>query len=131
MIPLHHAHPWDVPPAEAREIQARLAALVETTDRLGSIERVAGVDVGFDKKRGLTRAAVAVLDFPSLEPREQAVVLEPTRFPYVPGLLSFREAPAILSALGELLESRFTLEDRLIAGLHNRHRRLVENQAPG
>lgn len=99
---LHHEHAWEVSPKEAREIQQRLRTLVETADRIGNIERVAGVDVGFDKKNGLTRAAVAVLTFPELEPSEQALVTLPTRFPYVPGLLSFREAPAILAALERL-----------------------------
>ncbi len=102
MLDLHHEHPWDVSPTQARETQQRLSRLVETTDRLGDIGTVAGVDVGFDLKNGLTRAAVVVLDFPTLELREQALVTQPTRFPYVPGLLSFREAPAILAALGEL-----------------------------
>lgn len=88
--------------AEAREIQDRLCRMVEPTGRLDEIGTVGGVDVGFDKQHGLTRAAVVVLDFPTLEVREQAVVKLPTRFPYVPGLLSFREAPAILAALGEL-----------------------------
>lgn len=102
MLRLHHEHPWDVTPAEARETQQRLSRLVETADRLGDIRSVAGVDVGFDKAKGLTRAAVAVLGYPTLEPREQALVTQPTCFPYVPGLLSFREAPAILEALATL-----------------------------
>ena len=104
MLRRHHAHAWDVTPKRAREIQLELARLVETGDRLGAVTRVAGVDVGFDTRAGLTRAAVAVLSFPGLEPLEETVVTTPTRFPYVPGLLSFREAPAILAALDELAE---------------------------
>ena len=102
MLHLHHEHPWDVSPTQARETQQRLSRLVEATDRLGDIGTVAGVDAGFDLKNGLTRAAVVVLDFPTLEFREQALATLPTGFPYVPGLLSFREAPAILAALGKL-----------------------------
>ena len=102
MLQLHHEHPWNVAPAEAREMQQRLCRLVETADRLGAIGTVAGVDVGFDKLNGLTRAAVAVLRFPGLELCEQSLATLPTRFPYVPGLLSFREAPAILAALDKL-----------------------------
>ena len=102
MLHLRHEHPWNVSPAEARETQKRLCRLVETTDRLGAIGTVAGVDVGFDNDNGLPRAAVVVLRFPELELCEQSLVTLPTRFPYVPGLLSFREAPAILAALDEL-----------------------------
>ena len=102
MIRLRHEHAWDVSPKQARAIQERLSRLVETSDRLGDIATVAGVDVGFDKANGVTRAAVVVLDFPELETVEEAVVTRPTRFPYVPGLLSFREAPAILAALESL-----------------------------
>ena len=50
----------------------------------------------------MTRAAVVVLDFPSLELREQAIARQPTKFPYVPGYLSFREIPAVLAALKQL-----------------------------
>ena len=102
MLHLHHEHPWNVSPAEARETQQRLCRLVETADRMAAIGTVAGVDVGFDKNKGLTRAAVAVLRFPGLELCEQSLATLPTRFPYVPGLLSFREAPAILAALERL-----------------------------
>lgn len=102
MLVLHHEHSWDVSTAEARDIQQRLCPLVKATGQLDDIGTVAGVDVGFDMENRLTRAAVVVLDFPTLESREQAVVKVPTRFPYVPGLLSFREAPAVLTALAKL-----------------------------
>ena len=97
-----HLHPWPDTVAEARSIQETLAPEVIREDRLGTIERVAGVDVGFEDKGRTTRAAVAVLDFPRLEPVDQAIHRCPTRFPYVPGYLSFREVPAVLDAL-ELL----------------------------
>ena len=100
--PAHLAHAWNVSPAEARAIQERLRGFVVKEDRLGLIRHVAGVDVGFEAGNTITRAAVAVLSFPALEPVDQAVVREPTRFPYVPGLLSFREIPAVLAALEQL-----------------------------
>lgn len=103
-VRLHHAHPWDVAPAEARAIQERLRGRVSGRDRLGKIRSVAGVDVGFEDGGKRTRAAVAVLAFPSLEPRVETVATLPTRFPYVPGLLSFREIPAIVAALDRLKE---------------------------
>jgi deoxyribonuclease V len=101
-VKLHHSHRWEVTPAEARQIQERLRSRVVLADRLGRVESVAGVDVGFEAKNTITRAAVAVLDFPSLKLRHYAVAREPTRFPYVPGLLSFREIPAVLAALEQL-----------------------------
>lgn len=99
---LSHAHPWDVTPAEAKEIQERLRGRVSRHDRLRKIRLVAGVDVGFEDGGKNTRAAVAVLDFPSLEARARTVATLPTSFPYVPGLLSFREIPPIIAALDRL-----------------------------
>lgn len=95
-------HPWDVEPAEAIAIQQRLAPAVVRRDEIGEVGTVAGVDVGFEDDNTITRAAVAVLRFPDLEPQEHAIARLPTSFPYVPGLLSFREGPAILEALGRL-----------------------------
>ena len=97
-----HGHDWDLSPAEARALQAELANRIERDDRFGAIERVAGIDVGFEDQGKVTRAAVAVLDLRDLQPIEQAVTRRPTTFPYVPGLLSFREIPAVLDALAEL-----------------------------
>lgn len=102
---LHHQHRWDVTPKEAIAIQQQLRGEVELTgpyDRDHPPETVAGVDVGFEEENTITRAAVVVLDFPSLEPIEHAIYREPTRFPYVPGLLSFREIPAVLGAMKRL-----------------------------
>jgi deoxyribonuclease V len=98
-------HNWDVTPAEARAIQARLRGQVITHDDLGEIRRVAGVDVGFEDGGTVTRAAIAVLSFPGLGLMDGAVARQPTRFPYVPGLLSFREIPAVLEALSSLTEA--------------------------
>jgi len=91
-----------VTPAEAVAIQQALRARVETTDRLPQIRHVAGVDVGFEDGGRVTRAAVAVLAYPDLQPVDRALARLPTRFPYVPGLLSFRELPAVLAAIEAL-----------------------------
>lgn len=96
-------HAWDVSPTEAVAIQRELAKRVERADRLpAGIRTVAGVDVGFEDAGSVTRAAVAVLDFPSLALVETAIARRPTAFPYVPGLLSFRELPAVLDAVAAL-----------------------------
>ena len=97
-------HPWNVTPSEAVSWQERLADRVERYDRLGEIRRVAGIDVGFDRvgKEAIARAAIAVLAFPELEVRGRIVTRRKVEFPYVPGLLSFREAPVIVDALRKL-----------------------------
>jgi len=95
-------HPWDVTPEEAIAIQQRLHSQVIREDRLDPPRTVAGVDVGFEQDGAITRAAVAVLRYPALELVETALARQPTRFPYVPGLLSFRETPAVLAALERL-----------------------------
>jgi deoxyribonuclease V len=95
-------HPWSPTVAEAKLIQTELRSQVITTDRLGNVERVAGLDAGFDRVAGITRAAVVVLSFPALEVLEEAIAEIPTTFPYVPGYLSFREVPALLAALAKL-----------------------------
>jgi deoxyribonuclease V len=99
---LHHAHPWDLTPKAAIALQQLLREHVVVADHYGEVHRIAGVDVGFENQNTITRAAVAVLDFPSLQLVEYAIAREPTRFPYVPGLLSFREVPAVLAALEKL-----------------------------
>ena len=88
--------------AEAKIIQEQLKNQVITHDRLGTINYVAGVDVGFKNKFQITQAAVVVLSFPELELVEHAIAQIPTTFPYVPGYLSFREIPAILPAIAKL-----------------------------
>ncbi len=95
-------HSWDISPAEAIAIQKQLRGEVVREDRLGPVRHVAGVDVGFEEGGRITRAAVAVLGFPSLERVDHAIFRTPTRFPYVPGLLSFREVPAVIGALEKL-----------------------------
>lgn len=95
-------HTWPTDVASARVIQETLAASVIRKDALDPVRWVAGVDVGFENKARTTRAAVVVLSFPGLELHTQAIGRSPTRFPYVPGYLSFRELPAVLKALDRL-----------------------------
>lgn len=93
-------HPWDLSPREAVALQRDLAGRVERRDRLDPVDLVAGVDVSV--RGGLARAAVVVMRLPDLRVVEQALAERDVTFPYVPGLLSFREAPVILDALARL-----------------------------
>ena len=95
-------HSWDVSIAEAIAIQQQLQKAVVRQNALGLVQRVAGVDVGFEQQGKVARAAVVVLSFPELVVQESVLARQKTIFPYVPGLLSFREAPVILQALAQL-----------------------------
>lgn len=96
---LHHVHAWDLSPQEAQRLQWRLRRYVrEAPLNWEALRTVAGVDVGFPQP-DTARAAVAVLSYPDLEPVDWAVAEIPTPMEYVPGLLSFRELPAVLKAL--------------------------------
>ena len=92
-------HPWRVSPALARVIQDEYADDVEREDRFGPVRHVGGIDIGFEDDGRVTRAALVVLRFPDLALVERVIVRQPTCFPYIPGLLSFREIPALLQAL--------------------------------
>jgi deoxyribonuclease V len=101
-------HDWPTTLPEAEAIQQQLRSLVVTADDYGEVRTVAGVDAGYedDPSAGegqvLARAAIVVLAFPSLRPLDYTIARVPTAFPYIPGFLSFREAPAVLAALDQL-----------------------------
>ena len=99
-FPLHHPHPWNVTPAEAIAIQRELAGKVRTEPLDNSIQTIAGVDVSI--RGNDLQTAITVLAFPDLEIVEQTTWQGIVQFPYIPGLLSFREMPAILPALKQL-----------------------------
>nr|WP_163504097.1 deoxyribonuclease V [Halomonas socia] len=98
-------HDWSLTPSAAVALQRELAPRLILEDRIDAVETIAGVDIGFEAAGEITRAAVVVLAWPSLECLEQHVHREPTRMAYVPGLLSFREVPAALAAF-DMLQRR-------------------------
>lgn len=95
-------HPWSVTPKQAVALQRELAPLVERSDRLSSVKVVVGLDVAYAVETKFARAAAVAFSFPELQLLEQALGFRPVTFPYVPGLLTFREAPAAIAALEEL-----------------------------
>ena len=111
-------HPWNVTPRQAAELQSELRRQWEGRDRLPKIEYVAGADAAFllsgpqtlTKRAGRSAARAAnraiagviVYRFPEMVEIERVSAVVPLRFPYVPGLLSFRECPALLAAFRKL-----------------------------
>jgi len=93
---------WDVTPAEARQVQLSLRDKVELEDRIGKLCRIAGADMALDLAKGEAIAGVVVYSFPSLKELERVSARKPLVFPYIPGLLSFREMPAILAAFEQV-----------------------------
>jgi deoxyribonuclease V len=101
-------HGWDVTTSQAMEIQRSLMAKIIPAGYLTSPRLIAGVDVSVNRS-GSARAAVVILNYPKLEVLEVSTVTGNATFPYVPGLLSFREIPLTLKALEKL-----TLEPDLV-----------------
>ena len=89
-------------PKSAIALQNEMRERVILHDDFKDIKTIAGIDVGYDKKNNLARAALVTMKLDDLKPTRQIVETAPEDFPYIPGLLSFREAPVILKALGHL-----------------------------
>ena len=111
----HHTHPWNLSPKEAILLQQELRQQVTVEAFNPTLRFVGGIDVGFRDEKA--RAAVAILSFPEMQLVEQVTAESAIPFPYVPGLLSFREAPVILAAMEQLpfLPDVFMLDGQGIA----------------
>lgn len=94
-------HDWNVTPIEAIALQKKLASEIITYDCLADVHHVAGVDVALEGKDNI-RAAIVIMKYPSLEIIEIVVHSEKMSMPYIPGLLSFREMPALLQAWAKI-----------------------------
>ena len=95
-------HHWRLSPAQAIEVQKRLSARVFRSGELGSVQFIAGVDIAAGKTEGVATAAVVVLSYPQLRVVATEITQGELGFPYIPGLLSFRESPLLLTALERL-----------------------------
>lgn len=100
-------HSWDLSSAEAIALQRELAARVIRTGDVpeSAVHVIAGADVAFDKPNGRAVGAIVLLAWPSLDVLYRVTIETAVTFPYVPGLLSFREAPVLLEAF-ERLDTR-------------------------
>lgn len=95
-------HNWNVSPQQAIVIQRKLAARVERSGGAAEIRLVAGTDAAFSRDGRACIAGVVLWDMQERQVVERHIARAPLRFPYIPGLLTFREAPAILAALRRL-----------------------------
>jgi len=101
-VKAQNLHDWQVTPAQAKAIQEQLAGRISRRDEVGVVRLIAGVDISVSKSEPLARGAVVILNYPELKLVESQTIEMEIPFPYVPGLLSFREAPVILAACEKL-----------------------------
>lgn len=96
----HSLHPWTLNPAEAVRVQSALRERLAFAWDGRAVTTVGGIDVGIEED--VARAAIVVLRYPDLAPLEGVTADAPLVFPYIPGLLAFREGPAVLAAWEKL-----------------------------
>jgi len=95
-------HSWQVSPAQALDMQRKLATQVSKSSEVTVPRFIAGVDISAGKTGGMATGAVVVLNYPELRLVETKVAQGKLELPYIPGLLSFRESPLILAVCQEL-----------------------------
>jgi deoxyribonuclease V len=99
---IHQLHSWDLTPKEAVALQRELAGRVDTRVPLQRCDLIAGADVSYNRFSPIFYAAVVVLRTSDWSIVETQEVVRHSPFPYVPGLLSFREGPALVEAFRKL-----------------------------
>jgi deoxyribonuclease V len=102
MAKYEQLHDWTMTPREAVELQKSLRERVRLQPLKKEVRTVAGADISFNKFSPVVYAGLVVMRLPSLEVVEEVGVVSETKFPYVPGLLSFRESPSVLEAWAKL-----------------------------
>jgi deoxyribonuclease V len=101
-VKVDRLHSWRVSPAQALDLQQRLAEQVSKKSEVAAPRFIAGVDISAGKASEMATAAVVVLNYPELKLVEMKVAQGRLDLPYIPGLLSFRESPLTLAACQEL-----------------------------
>ena len=97
-------HPWTLTPKEAVALQRQLVGKVVTENRFGPVRYVAGADIATYKDSSKGYAGVVVMTYPELQVVEEKGAEVELSFPYIPGLLAFREAPVLLEAFAKLVQ---------------------------
>jgi deoxyribonuclease V len=101
-VKVKNLHSWELSVAQAQDLQRQLAGQVLKQGGVTNPQFIAGVDISTEKGQAMATAAVVVLNYPELKLVETKVVTGKLGFPYIPGLLSFREAPLTLAACQKL-----------------------------
>lgn len=96
------AHYKTIDTTEAKNLQKDLRKEISLSELGSSLEYIGGADISFDLGSNMMHAAIIVLELPSLEPVARSLVSDETTFPYIPGLLAFREMPVLLKAWNQL-----------------------------
>jgi deoxyribonuclease V len=102
VVKIQQLHGWEISIAQAKQIQSELANQVSRKSELIKPSFIAGVDISAPDSRGIARAAAVILNYPELEVIEVETAEDKPNFPYIPGLLSFRETPLVLAACQKL-----------------------------
>lgn len=99
---INNLHPWNVSPGRAKEIQLFLRKKLILKDSFRKIETIAGCDISFDRKQDEAYAAICIYSFPKLKLIYSFFCVSKLKFPYVPGLLTFREGPPLIKLLKKI-----------------------------
>jgi deoxyribonuclease V len=94
-------HSWQISINEAKELQKRLARRIKVCNLPMYIHKIAGFDVSYLNNRDMLIAGMVILEYPSLKILERFVITDRITFPYIPGYLSFREAPPLIKLIDE------------------------------
>ena len=93
-------HSWEVSPQEAIKIQKDLKSNISLKKSFSKIDKIAGADVSYYKNKMI--AGIVILKFPQLEIIEKKSSVSSVNFPYIPGLLTFREGPSLLETFKKI-----------------------------
>ena len=95
-------HSWNLSSQEAGKLQEELRKKIVLKKGFSKIKRIAGADISFSQKSNRAYSAVIIFSFPELEILEEQHTIGNLSFPYIPGLLTFREGPLLIEAFKKI-----------------------------